>query len=383
MENMTINGDMPPLGEHSQLLETLYVSLMDNKGFDNFLSAFKKHFNCNSATLMAIKNNPRQIRYGWSIGIPDEHLRWYIENGMVASDPSIDLYKIASETEEGFISLGTQFEGIELIDTVDKAFKPWLISEKVIDVAGLVIPSKHDEHMILALQRNSDYGQFTKDELTQLNLLSPHIKQAVQLFNRLYQQQDDNSSLQAAINTLSQPTIVINELMQVRHINTAAEVLIASCDSFIIDDDKFLINNEKSHHQFMYQAWDIAKSAEDLSSETTSTIIIRTENTPITITLSPMYSSDSGKHSKGVLLQIFDPNTQTLPKAESIKPIFQLSKTEALLCELLVEGLSLKEIAEKRSVSINTVREQMRRIFTKTGYKRQSELIAAILRAVP
>lgn len=75
-ENVITQGNTPTLGEYSQLLETLYASLMDNKGFDNFLIAFKNHFKCNSATLMSIQNNPRHMRYGWSIGIPDDYLRW-------------------------------------------------------------------------------------------------------------------------------------------------------------------------------------------------------------------------------------------------------------------------------------------------------------------
>ena len=383
MEQATITRSESLLGSYSHLIEDLYASLMDNKGFDHFLNSFREHFKCNSATLMAVQNNPRHMRYGWSVGIPDEHLRWYIENDMVSKDPSIDLYVNTCEHVEGFVSLGTQFEGIELIETVDDDFKPWIESERVVDVAGLVIPSAADEKMILALQRNADHGQFRKNEIYQLNLLSPHIKQAVQLFNRLYQQHNDNSSLQAAINTLSQPTIVINELMQVRHINTAAKTLIDNCHYFDIDDEKFLITDEAAHHKFMFQAWDIAKTAENPANELTSTITITTESAPVTITLSPLYSNDNGTQSKGVLLQIFDPNTQTLPKAEKIQSIFQLSNAEAKLCEMLVEGLPLKMIAAKRDVSINTVREQMRKVFTKTGYNRQSELVAAILRAVP
>lgn len=370
-------------GNYSQLLETLYGSLLDDKGFEKFLFEFKDHFKGTSATLMAVQKEPREMRWGWTVGVPEKIERWYIENDMVSKDPSIDLFEEVSKTQQGFITAGLLLEDVELIDTVTDDFKPWLKAEKIVDTAGLVIPSSNSEHLILAVQRNIQAGRFTEEEVKNLNLLAPHIRQAVQLFIKFYRQQHDNSSLQAAINTLSQPTIVINELMQVRHINPSAETLIQQNNEFRIVDEKFILKDKDLHDQFMYQAWDMARAAENLERELTSTLIIPSANNPITITLSPMFAHDKNSKFKGVLLQIFDPTIQTLPNAESIKSIFKLSNAEAALCEFLVQGLTLKEIAKERNVSINTVREQMRNIFIKTGYNRQSELIAAILRAVP
>ena len=375
--------DNPSLNKYSVLLETLYGSLWDDAGFDNFLTAFKEHFNSISATLMGVQTNPRQMRYGWTVGVPEEFTRWYIENDMVAKDPSIDLFETVSQDQPGFIAAGQLLDGIELIDTVSDDFKPWLTSENIVDTAGLVIPSSENEHLILAIQRNRNTGIFKKHEIEQLNLLVPHIKQAVQLFIRFYHQQNDNNSLQAAINTLSQPTIVINEFMEVRHINTAAENLISQCNDFYIDNGKFTISHNDLHHQFMYRAWDMVRATENLGRELTSTLVIPKDKHPITVTFSPMFSQKANSKSKGVLLQIFDPATQALPDAKRIRSVFGLSKAEALLCQYLVQGLTLKEISEERSVSINTVREQMRNVFNKTGYNRQSELVAAILRAIP
>ncbi len=371
------------IGNYSHLLETLYASLLDDKGFEKFLFEFKDHFSSTSATLMAVQKEPREMRWGWTVGVPEKFERWYIENDMVSKDPSIDLFEEVSKTQQGFITAGLMLEDIELIDTVTDDFKPWLKEENIVDTTGLVIPASETEHLILALQRNRQVGRFTSEEVNDLNLLVPHIKQAVQLFIKFYRQQHDNSSLQAAINTLSQPTIVINELMQVRHINTAAESLISKDKKFKIVDEKFVIKDKELHDSFMYQAWDMARAAENLEKELTSTLIIPGNQSPITMTLSPMFAHDQNSKFKGVLLQIFDPSTQTLPQADSIKSIFRLSNAEAILCAFLVQGLTLKEIARERDVSINTVREQMRNIFNKTGYNRQSELVAAVLRAVP
>lgn len=377
-------GDISTLGAYSGLLQTLYASLWDDKGMEQSLIAFKEYFNSSSATLMALQQSPRHMRYGWTVGVPEQYERWYIENDMVSKDPSVDLFESESPKTQGFVAASALLGDLALIETVSEEFKPWLIAEDIVDSAGLVIPSAENEYLVLALQRNGTAGPFTEFEIQQLNLLAPHIKQTVQLFIKFYRQQSDNSSLQAAINTLHQPTIVLNELLQVRHINTAADTLIKNNSSIEIDDQQLVLADAEVHHQFMYHAWELAaRGTESLGSAFNSIIILPRPGGNITITLSPMSDTSRKGRSCGVLLQIFDPQSQQVPSAERIQQIFQVTPTEAKLCELLVEGHTLKEIARIRDVSPHTVREQMRSIFKKTRYSRQSELVAAILRAAP
>ena len=52
----------------------------------------------------------------------------------------------------------------------------------------------------------------------------------------------------------------------------------------------------------------------------------------------------------------------------------QLSKRELELVELVAEGLTDKEIAEKLFISIRTVRSHLDRIRDKTGARRRAEL---------
>ncbi|HEY9034465.1 MAG TPA: helix-turn-helix transcriptional regulator [Pseudomonadales bacterium] len=380
----TPTNPIESLTAFSQLLETLYASLWDNQGMEKSLIAFKEYFHSCSATLMALQQNPRHMRYGWTVGVPEKYERWYIENDMVARDPAVDLFESESPRCQGFVAASLLLGDIPLIDTVSDEFKPWLLSEEIVDSAGLLIPSRDNEFLILALQRNRQCGPFSEFELQQLNLLAPHIKQTVQLFIKFYRQQSDNSSLQAAINTLAQPTIVINELMQVRHINTAAEALIAATDRIRIEGDQILINDDDIHHQFMYHAWGLAsRGAEALQNEFNSIVVVPGPNGNLTITLSPMCDPAKPGKSRGLLLQIYDPVSQQLPNAGRIQSVFNLSAAEAQACELLVQGHTTRDIAGIRHVSVNTVREQLRSIFKKTGFNRQSELIAAILRSTP
>lgn len=65
-----------------------------------------------------------------------------------------------------------------------------------------------------------------------------------------------------------------------------------------------------------------------------------------------------------------------LPK--SIQEMLGLTGREAQIAALLAEGLSLAEIAERLRLQIGTARNHLKRIFEKSGTRRQGELIALI-----
>jgi DNA-binding CsgD family transcriptional regulator/pimeloyl-ACP methyl ester carboxylesterase len=62
----------------------------------------------------------------------------------------------------------------------------------------------------------------------------------------------------------------------------------------------------------------------------------------------------------------------------SVRESFGLTAAETRLAARLKDGLTLKEAADELSVSVNTVRNQLRAIFDKMGLNRQSELVRAL-----
>ena len=60
--------------------------------------------------------------------------------------------------------------------------------------------------------------------------------------------------------------------------------------------------------------------------------------------------------------------------------LFELTPAETFVLRRLCEGLSMAEIAELRGASTNTVRNQLRSLFDKTGTSRQAELVALVAR---
>jgi DNA-binding CsgD family transcriptional regulator len=65
--------------------------------------------------------------------------------------------------------------------------------------------------------------------------------------------------------------------------------------------------------------------------------------------------------------------------AELLQIYYGLRPAEATLASVLTNGKGLKDAADELHISLNTAKTHLRRIFDKTGTKRQAELVRLVL----
>jgi len=82
------------------------------------------------------------------------------------------------------------------------------------------------------------------------------------------------------------------------------------------------------------------------------------------------------------LLLVKDPSRAPIPAVDLLMQVFGLTAAEARLTEALAAGRSLEQIGEERGTSYGTLRVQLKSVMSKTGTRRQGELIALVHRAV-
>jgi DNA-binding CsgD family transcriptional regulator len=73
-------------------------------------------------------------------------------------------------------------------------------------------------------------------------------------------------------------------------------------------------------------------------------------------------------------------NEPQLPDEDLLAALFRLSRAEARLAIGLLKGLSVAECAQESGVGVATIRSQLHSIFSKTGVRRQAQLVALLSR---
>lgn len=83
---------------------------------------------------------------------------------------------------------------------------------------------------------------------------------------------------------------------------------------------------------------------------------------------------------KGAAIFVTDPDREDLISTKGLDALFQLTRAESEICNLLAKGKRIEEIADIRNVSPGTVRGQVKDIFGKTSVSSQSELVRLALK---
>jgi DNA-binding CsgD family transcriptional regulator len=89
-----------------------------------------------------------------------------------------------------------------------------------------------------------------------------------------------------------------------------------------------------------------------------------------------------GKGQPAAVVYIRDAVGKSQASNEIAKKLFGLTPAETALSIQLANGLSLEEAAEALNIRRNTARAHLRAIFSKTGVRRQTELVRIFLNSV-
>ena len=86
-----------------------------------------------------------------------------------------------------------------------------------------------------------------------------------------------------------------------------------------------------------------------------------------------------GPMQPAAAVTFMDPDAATTPSARDIATVYGLTTAEGHLVAALARGRTLVQAARERGTSLNTAKAQLRSVFLKTGFSRQTDLVAAVL----
>lgn len=85
----------------------------------------------------------------------------------------------------------------------------------------------------------------------------------------------------------------------------------------------------------------------------------------------------------GALVFVIDPENESTFSVAGLGALYSLSDSEVSVCDLVLKGLSNRQIAEDRGVSSETVKSQVSNIFLKTRRQSRLELMRLVVKINP
>lgn len=186
-------------------------------------------------------------------------------------------------------------------------------------------------------------------------------------------------SATAVLNRLPMGVILVTAASQVLFMNGKAKNYLDQEDGLTVDQNRICrasLNNENKQLSSLLQNVLAHEGEEATDGEFAMSVTRELKDTPLTVMVAPIGTGIAGK---GAVLFVSDPSEPVELSIEAICGLYGLTPAEGRLALGLTNGYKLDDLAEEWSVSMHTVRSQLRQIFRKTDTSRQSELVKLIL----
>ncbi len=227
---------------------------------------------------------------------------------------------------------------------------------------------------------------FSQADIDFCRLLLPHIKRALNLHLSIHQDRKVSTLYSHAMAQMMVGVVVLDQNGQVMECNAAATAILDAKDglsvaggqleaSYVEDNRKLqtLVRSALSSPPGGHLALNEAMSVSRPSGRLGWGLIVQS------------IASDQwteGKQRPSVAVFVRDTEGRVDPPVRLAQQLFHLTPAETALAIQLANGLSLEEAAEILNIKRNTARAHLRSIFSKTGVRRQTELVRIFLNSV-
>ena len=366
------------LAEYDRLVTSLYEASLDSRLWNIPMEQLRDLFQANYATL--ILRVPEQTDVGLMIVAGD------IEGqGKVT-------YITYPNTDTPFVNMA-----VDAVFTVEDVlgekewrsssyYQHWCKPNGVFHVMGVDISTPDAGKLRFRLTRPETAPAFSARDRALCELILPHLRRALHMHNQLDRSQSMGTLYSQAISRLSVATIVLDESGRVLQQNPIAKAILASADGLKLVGGRLEASYPSDNRElqrlvrnaFARQGKPSPQIAEALSIARPSGQV----SLGVVVESVPSMEWAESKGQPAVVVYIRDAVGKSQASTALTKQLFNLTPAETALTLELANGLSLEEAAEVLNIRRNTARAHLRAIFSKTGVRRQTELVRIMLNSV-
>lgn len=226
------------------------------------------------------------------------------------------------------------------------------------------------------------------EESQRLMLLVPHVARAIEVQRPFQMLLRRFGGVLRALDRLGIGVLVLRGRGEIVISNNEAERILEANDGVSRSAQSRIAAADPEADARLRAGIDRASRAAHLEESASAAIVElprRSGREPYLVDVAPLRDdgAEMGAAFSGVLLTLIDPEHREMVSVRGLARSYSLSPVETLVCRMIAQGLTLREIAESRGVSLDTVKSQSRAIYAKTNTRNRRELVRRALSIVP
>lgn len=360
----------------SEFINHLYDAVSQTEEWAPCLEVIRKQLDCNFASL--IIRDTRGEHEGLIVTAAGGR------TDLLTHDKYSELSPFRDMPKERFMTITDVMSEAEWRESF--YYTDWCRLHNVYHVMAARIVTDDGSVYGLNVTRPESAPAFSKRDMALGQLLMPHIRRALNLHLALHRDRQVISLYSRATAQLMVGVVVLDQNGKVLESNPAATSILNMQDGLRVsggtleatyanDNRKLqrLIKDALLHSELAGLGLTEGMSASRPSGQLNWGVVVQS------------ISSDEwteGKQRPSVAVFVRDTGGKADPPVKLAQQLFQLTPAETGLAIQLANGLSLEEAAEALNIRRNTARAHLRSIFSKTGVRRQTELVRIFLNSV-
>ncbi len=257
-------------------------------------------------------------------------------------------------------------------------YDEWFRPQGLLDTAAVVLTRDAHSLASISLTRHEMQGVIDVQALAAIRLLAPHLRRAVTISRLLDVRAVAAATFESVIDRAGTPILITDGQLNLLHANGAAQALLDRRTALTLSGQR-LATVMPAATQALGIA--VAQAAEDeaaIDRRGLAIPLLAGDGTAHALHVLPLQGGAlrPGLVNRAVAAIFVSSSVPEMTDAGAlVAQLFGLSGGEARVFDLIAEGLTPAETAERLGIGISTVRTHLLHIFDKTGVRRQADLV--------
>lgn len=249
-------------------------------------------------------------------------------------------------------------------------------------VIGIFLKRSPDTAFLLAIHRPLAAGRFSETDRNLMRVMTPHLQGAFALGNRMRDIVTQRDDLTEVVDALPYGVFFADYRCRVVGANVTARALAAENGPVRLTLGELRVGTgaREAAFQKLVSAAAFTAREQGFAPGGSMRVACAEPGRWLDILVAPVHTRSSKIRGAGAVVLLFDSARRAASIHEIVKQLFGLTNAEATVAERLLNGATVTEMCDELRVGLPTVKTHLKRIMSKTGAKRQADLIRLLLR---
>lgn len=369
--------------EH-QIIGLIYDAAMDTRLWPQVIEAIVHYTNSKTAIFTALDQLSPSYDFVHTYNIPQACIDAYQDERIKVIDmklhaPLWQQTGVGDTIEQNLQSYG-QMPGTDEYIFYERCLEPTGICH----IAAVLLDQGQHRWAVLGIHRAPDAQPYSPEEHEFLKRIGKHLRRALQIHRQINLIQQDNLSLYTVLDSLKTGIVLLDQNLCLSYSNPVAQKMLDQSSCLDLD----IHNRLKTNYAQQVRFDQLLESAllEDTTIQTEVGGVLALSDgagSQFMLTVVPFKKLRNMQHLQSAQHQIAlfmtDKNQHYSLSRAYLQQCYQLSKREFDLCELLINGYKIEDIAEQCGITLSSVRTYFKNIYEKTQCCSQIELMHLLM----